>query len=294
MILLLLLVAGFAFVDIQAQDAVPDFPPIDMRSGIIEPVPVYKSTPDTVIVSVSLPGCFAELQENIILDRDSILAPVFNRLRLLRLGVQADTLNILHVGDSHVRGRIFPNTTGECLAGIFGRINYTNLGVNGATCLTFTHPDRLKAIEESKPDLLILSFGTNESHNRRYNANVHYRQIDELVTLIRHRLPNVPIILTTPPGSYESFRQRNRRRTYAVNPRTVVAVDTICRYAREHHLAVWDMYNVLGGSERACKNWKEANLMRPDHVHYLPEAYVLQGELLFEAIINAYNRHVVL
>ncbi len=288
-----MLLAGSPSEDVLAQDAMPELPPLDIRAGIIEAPPVYKSTPDTVIVTVALPECFTQLQENTILDEDSILAPVFDRLRLLRLGVQTDTLNILHIGDSHVRGCIFPNTAGECLAGIFGRVNYTNLGVNGATCLTFTHPDRLKAIEESRPDLLILSFGTNESHNRRYNANVHYRQIDELVTLIRHRLPDIPIILTTPPGSYESFRQRNRRRTYSINPRTVVAVDTICRYAREHHLAVWDMYNVLGGSERACKNWNEAKLMRPDHVHYLPEAYVLQGELLFEAIINAYNQYVV-
>ncbi len=69
-----------------------------------------------------------------------------------------------------------------------------------------------------KPELLILSFGTNESHNRRYNVNLHYNQMDELVKLLRDSLPDVPILLTTPPGSYESFRQRRRKRTYAINP----------------------------------------------------------------------------
>jgi hypothetical protein len=52
------------------------------------------------------------------------------------------------------------------------------------------------------------------------------------------------------------------------------------------------MYNVVGGSLRACKNWQEARLMRPDHVHYLPEGYILQGNLLYEAIIKAYNDYV--
>ena len=118
--------------------------------------------------------------------------------------------------------------------------------------------------------------------------------MDELVKLIKADLPDVPMIFTTPPGSYESFRQRNRRRTYSINPRTVVAVDTIRRYAYEHKIAVWDMYNILGGSKRACKNWQEAGLMRPDHIHYMPDAYKLQGELLFEAIINAYNLYVTL
>ena len=49
--------------------------------------------------------------------------------------------------------------------------------------------------------------------------------------------------MTTPPGSYESFRQRRRRRTYKINPRTAVAVQTIRCYADENGLAVWDMYN---------------------------------------------------
>ena len=97
------------------------------------------------------------------------------------------------------------------------------MGVNGATCLTFTHPGRIADIAAMKPELLILSFGTNESHNRRYNVNLHYNQMDELVKLLRDSLPDVPILLTTPPGSYESFRQRRRKRTYAINPRTVTA-----------------------------------------------------------------------
>lgn len=92
------------------------------------------------------------------------------------------------------------------------------MGVNGATCLTFTHPGRIADIAAMKPELLILSFGTNESHNRRYNVNLHYNQMDELVKLLRDSLPDVPILLTTPPGSYESFRQRRRKRTYAINP----------------------------------------------------------------------------
>ena len=52
------------------------------------------------------------------------------------------------------------------------------------------------------------------------------------------------------------------------------------------------MYNVVGGNRHACKNWQEAGLMRPDHVHYMPEGYILQGNLLYEALIKAYNDYV--
>lgn len=119
-----------------------------------------------------------------------------------------DTVRIVHIGDSHVRGHIYPQTTGARLIETFGAVSYIDKGVNGATCLTFTHPDRIAEIAALKPELLILSFGTNESHNRRYNVNVHYNQMDELVKLLQDSLPNVSILLTTPPGSYESFRQR--------------------------------------------------------------------------------------
>lgn len=60
-------------------------------------------------------------------------------------------------------------------------------------------------------------------------------------------------------------------------------MQTIRRFADANGLAVWDMYEAFGGVRRACLNWREAGLMRPDHVHYLPEGYVLQGEMFYRA-----------
>ena len=56
-----------------------------------------------------------------------------------------------------MRGHIYPQTTGARLAETFGAISYIDKGVNGATCLTFTHPDRITEIAALKPELLILS-----------------------------------------------------------------------------------------------------------------------------------------
>ena len=167
---------------------------------------------DTIAVQTSFPSAFRETGRDEIIDSIALLTPVFERLRQVRAGLSEDTVRILHIGDSHVRGHIYPQTTGTLLKETFGAVSYTDMGVNGATCLTFTHPGRIADIAAMKPELLILSFGTNESHNRRYNVNLHYNQMDELVKLLRDSLPDVPILLTTPPGSYESFRQR--RQTY--------------------------------------------------------------------------------
>lgn len=287
-----LLSAPFVFPKAFAQDRMPVCPPLDKKIKKIKAIREKKPNGDTIFVATSFPAAFRETGRNEIIDSIALLSPVFERLRQVRDGLSEDTVRIVHIGDSHIRGHLFPRTTGTRLAETFGAVSYTDMGVNGATCLTFTHPERIAEIAALKPELLILSFGTNESHNRSYNVNVHYNQMDELIKLLLESLPGVPILLTTPPGSYESFRQRRRRRTYAINPRTATASETIRRYAKDHHLLVWDMYDVVGGRRRACANWTAAGLMRPDHVHYLPEGYILQGNLLYQALIQAYNDYV--
>ncbi len=246
---------------------------------------------DTIPYACSLPVLFQGTGQNEITG-ESGLSVVFPRLHTLRSRYAADSLHIVHIGDSHVRGKIFPETAGEELNLVFGTIRYTHLGINGATCLTFTKNGRTDEIAALEPDLLILSFGTNESHSRAYNSREHYRQMALLYRLIREQLPDTPLLLTTPPGSFERVRG-NKKRVYTNNIRTKVAAETIREFASDHQLAVWDIYHIAGGVERACTNWKAAGLMRPDHVHYMPEGYSLQGKLLSEAIIKAYNRYVL-
>lgn len=290
--LLALFIACCASCQLIAQDHLPVATLRDVVTRSVKQLREAKSLSDTIAVRIALPAVFQGTGQNEIVDSLQLLTPVLERLRQVRADASDDTVRIVHIGDSHIRGHIYPQTTGDRLAASFGPVSYTDVGVNGATCLTFTHSERIADIAALQPELLILSFGTNESHNRGYAANVHYQQMDELIKLLRSSLPGVPILLTTPPGSYDSFRKRRRRRTYAINPRTATAAKTMHDYARAHQLVVWDLYDVAGGSKRACRNWQAAGLMRPDHVHYLPEGYVLQGELLYEAIIKAYNNYV--
>ncbi|MEG1562781.1 MAG: SGNH/GDSL hydrolase family protein [Bacteroides sp.] len=283
----------FCTLDGLAQDSIPRV--YTSRRGMksLRQLPQRKTMKERVALTpVNLPAVFRGLGYNQLTDSVGSLFSVWERLRQVKAGLSKDTVRIVHLGDSHIRGHIFPRTTAAKLGEAFGLVSYLDRGVNGATCLTFTHSDRIAAIASLKPELLILSFGTNESHNRNYQANVHYQQMEEFVRLLQVHLPGVPILLTTPPGSYESFRQRRRQRKFFINPRTEQAVRTINRYAATHQLAVWDLYNVVGGRLHACRNWTSARLMRPDQVHYTSQGYVLQGELLYEAILKAYTDYV--
>lgn len=277
----------------KAQDIMPVALAPQSALAPLDTLFVYSERTDTIAVpAYALPRAFQQVGENVLTDSLDVLAPFWQKLRLVRLGLQTDTVRIVHVGDSHIRGHIFPRTTGELMQQTFGCLTYTDVGINGAACVTFTRPDRIAQIARLQPDLLILSFGTNESHSRAYNHTSHYQQMTDLLAMLRTRLPNVPILLTTPPGSYESNRRRGRQRTYKVNPRTAIAVDNIHRFAANNGLAVWDMYTILGGADRACLNWQEAGLMRPDHVHYMPEGYTLQGQLFYQALLRSANQHL--
>lgn len=278
---------------LHAQDKLPDCPRFHESASDGDTLRMYGQRTDTVVIPrIKFPTAFQQLKENELTDHLGILNPFWEKLRLIRAGASTDTIRVVHVGDSHIRGRILPRTTGDLLQETFGALSYADVGINGAFCITFTRSDRIEDIAALHPDLLILSFGTNESHSRRYNSLLHYRQMDDLVRSLREHLPEVPMMMTTPPGAYESFRQRRRHRTYSINPRTAVAVQTIHKYADENGLAVWDLYTILGGARRACLNWQEAGLMRPDHVHYMPDGYVLQGELFYQALLKAYNNYV--
>lgn len=281
------------FLTAQAQDALPLSARVQSALGICDSLPCWSQHVDTVSVpDVVLPQAFRHVAYNELVDSIGVLNSFWEKLRIAHAGAVTDSLHILHVGDSHIRGHVFPQTAGTCLQQTFGPLRYTDFGINGAFCISFTRPERVARMVALKPDLLILSLGTNESHNRRYNSQVHYRQLDELVRMLRTELPDVPILLTTPPGSYDSFRQRRHRRTYKVNTRTMQTVNTIRRYADANGLAVWDMYEVFGGVQRAALNWWKSGLMRPDHVHYLPAGYELQGRMFFQALLKAYNRYV--
>lgn len=258
-----------------------------------------------VPVSDTLPPLFKNTKENHILHEE-YLFPLFEKLCN-----QNAPVRIVHLGDSHVRGHVFSVAARRELENVFGReavfpdsityrtsakaqetgkagLVYHGIGINGATTVQFTSDEYLQEIADLKPDLIILSFGTNESHNKRYNSTEHRQQMDALLTLLYQQCPHTLVMLTTPPGSY--IRQNRRRKI--INQRTHVVVDTLLRFAEERQLPVWDLYDIAGGKEKACLNWKNGRYMQRDQVHFTHEGYCLQGTLLAKAIIKAFNHYV--
>lgn len=285
-IITLLIISATA---LKAQDIVPTQAVVSQSLSRLKPMSsLVAKTRINISDSIPiLPTDFKEVKTNEIIDSSQSLKTFFKSVRLSSVGIRSSNTRILHIGDSHIKGGFFTGEVKRSLEETLPFIIYEEYGINGATTSSFNKDANIHKIKNFKPDLLILSFGTNESHDRRYNKLIHERKLDDLVRAIRVVLPQVPIIMTTPPGSFD----RKYRNVYKPNPRTEDAAEIICQYAVKHKMAYWDLYNIAGGRKYANTNWNEAKLMRPDHIHYMAKGYELQGQLFFEALIKAYNEY---
>lgn len=289
-----------------AQDVLPECPKPDKHSSPVYPSHEMKQLMQFVSVDSPMPAVFRNTTENELTDPAGSLHPFWEKL-----GALDRPLRIVHIGDSHVRGHVFPYVMRCSLEDDFGSkavenipvtyqtsgiaretgssgVVYHILGVNGATCQSFSTPEHIRQIADLHPDLVILSFGTNEAHGRRYNAFEHTAAMNYLIAELKASCPDVAFLMTTPPGAYV----RNGRRGKIINPRTPLVVENELKFAREHGIAIWDMYDIVGGKERACLNWNAAKMYQRDKIHFTHEGYTLQGLLLHEAFIKAYNHYV--
>ena len=168
---------------------------------------------------------------------------------------------------------------------------YHSSGINGASFGHFlSNPELVRQTAELAPGLIVVSLGTNDALGSRFSAEQLYAQIDMLAGSLQAANPGVPILLTTPMEIGQRRRVRGRT-TWSVCPGIGKVRDVILRVARDRRLAVWDLYATTGGSG-ANARWREAGLVRADRVHLTVEGYELQGTLLSEAILRAYDKYL--
>lgn len=260
----------------------------------------------TASIETQLPQSFRSSRDNA-LTRPEALKEVFDIL--CRSG---RALRVVQLGDSHVAGKSYPEAVKETLEQAWGNagtdstqtgIDFSYMGKNGATASYFATNERLEAVAGKQPDLIILSFGTNECHGMGYREEQHREQLETFYARLKEICPDAVVMLTTPPGDYLSTnsvhyvrkaghkRRRIVHRVTRVNPMTARCASELESFGKDHGLAVWNL-NAIAGGEQAVSNWYSAKLMRPDRIHYTPEGYALHGKLLGEAILAAYNNYV--
>jgi len=158
---------------------------------------------------------------------------------------------------------------------------YNTIGINGASipsflrCIYFT--PQLKAIH---PDLAIMSIGTNDAYGKDFDPMVYYHNLDTLIHQFWKANPKMAIILTVPNDDYWHRRYPNKN--------TEKQEKVIYDLAKKYHLAVWNLYQIMGGFDSSQK-WYQMHLMKRDRIHFTHKGYELKGDLFFSAFLKAWE-----
>ncbi|MCM1293151.1 MAG: GDSL-type esterase/lipase family protein [Bacteroides sp.] len=195
---------------------------------------------------------------------------------------------------------------GVSLSGQRPGVFYHTIGNNGATFSTYNRIGDMGAgILPLSPDLVIISLGTNEAFGK-VDKRQFKDSISRLVESIKKSNPNATLLLVTPMECQRSVyskvsvpvktRKRKKKRTrtktvksYKINSNISTVRDVIIEYAHQNHIAVYDWYNIAGGSH-ASEKWISAGLFSGDRVHHSLKGYKLQGELFYQALRDAFTR----
>jgi lysophospholipase L1-like esterase len=275
-----------------------------------------------IIGDTNMPLFFEGCLPNIIQDSANSLSPFFEKLMQLRSikTVEKPVVRIVHIGDSHVRSHEFTPAFNLQISSMFGNAASTFIegykssgileesgehgiichciGINGATSKNFLDDKYIETISQLQPDLIVISLGTNESLGR-YDFSYHNNMMESLLHSLKTACPDAAILYTTPPGAFKAIynkakRRRNRKIiSFKDNENTQHVAASIKQFADKHNAACWDLFNIVGGNENACKNWLAGHFYKHDKLHFLAEGYELHGNLLYEALIDAYNNYVL-
>ncbi|GAB5554341.1 MAG: hypothetical protein Sapg2KO_39320 [Saprospiraceae bacterium] len=157
---------------------------------------------------------------------------------------------------------------------------YSMLGVNGATFYHFNHGenffDQLPALGA---DLVLVTLGTNEAIQSKFDGPQFRKEVKDLLATIKEKLPATSILLTINP---EVLVRKTRPSPFTPQVRKIIIEE-----ARLAGAAWWDLYQIMGGAE-SIRDWRKADLAYVDFIHFTQKGYILQAELLYKAILEAY------
>lgn len=160
-------------------------------------------------------------------------------------------------------------------------ILYHSIGVNGAQLHHFGSATYfMPQLKMLKPDLVILSFGTNESYVSNLTPELFEEQLRSFLHKIVEEMPEVTLLICSQPDTYLKKKYPNEKNRWI---REIFA-----ELAEQQHLAFWDLNTVMGGFG-SMDYWYKSGLGAGDKVHFQKDGYRLQGNLLFNALIKNIN-----
>lgn len=165
-------------------------------------------------------------------------------------------------------------------------LTYHSIGVNGAATYSFLRCENFtNQLQSLKPDLVIFGLGINDAYRpeNQFSGLQYENNYDSLVARIRSVNPDCTFIFMTNNDSYYKRRYPN--------PNILKVQKAMRSLSKKYECAVWDLYEIMGGYN-SIKIWERYGLAKKDKIHFTRQGYILNADLLFEAIKLHYGNYL--
>lgn len=164
-------------------------------------------------------------------------------------------------------------------------VAYDVLGLNGARAnrmLSWNQTALADVLKERSPDLIILSYGTNEVTDGDWSSLSYQRLLAQVLSVLRRSLPETSILIYGPPDRADLPLAANRMSSMNESHRLA---------AQDHNAAFWSAFEAMGGAG-SMSSWVRKGLAQSDRVHLTGAGYARMGDLFLADLMRAY-KHVV-
>ena len=158
---------------------------------------------------------------------------------------------------------------------------FSTLGINGAqfSVVDKWQPGWMDTLKALKPDLLILSYGTNEAFDDDLDVGLYESQQNQRLQQLRQALPGTVLLII---GAPDSIKNKTASGCQARLPRSLHPVmDAQRRIAAQNHTLYWSWQAFMGGDCSITK-WQAQSMARPDQVHFTKEGYIKVADGLYD------------
>lgn len=166
-------------------------------------------------------------------------------------------------------------------------VQYSSLGVNGAQVQMivrhFNEDHWAAELRHENPDLVVVSYGTNESLYPAYVAKEYPLELKRVVERIRAALPNASILLMGP-------MDRGTGPDISTPPSLRAIIEAQKRAASEGGCAFFNTFEAMGG-EGTMNRWyhSQPRLVSADFLHPMPAGAAIVGGIFEKALLSGYE-----
>jgi len=164
---------------------------------------------------------------------------------------------------------------------------YDELGLNGAemTDLQRWSPELRQALlARTRPDLVVLAYGTNETGHPAFDPEAYETQVTALLKQLK--LESGAPILVIGPLDRSHAKKGPRRILEAQTAEVLLALRHATKAA---DCAFWDARQAMGG-QGAVVRWRKGGLAQKDLVHLTGPGYQKLGDAFVDALYIAMGR----